>query len=44
MTPGEARDSIRTHLARGAPWDACDAFRVVAASIAAIDGRNQGLA
>jgi tetratricopeptide repeat protein/adenylate/guanylate cyclase family protein len=27
MTPGEARDSIRTHLARGAPWDACDAFR-----------------
>src|SRR5437762_8363502 len=27
MTPGEACDSIRTHLARGAPWDACDAFR-----------------
>ena len=27
MTPGEACESIRTHLARGAPWDACDAFR-----------------
>ncbi len=27
MTPGEACDSIRAHLARGAPWDACDAFR-----------------
>jgi hypothetical protein len=27
MTPGEACDSIRGHLARGAPWDACDAFR-----------------
>lgn len=27
MTPGEASESIRTHLARGAPWDACDAFR-----------------
>src|SRR6266487_3254086 len=24
---GEACDSIRTHLARGAPWEACDAFR-----------------
>jgi len=27
MTPGEACESIRTHLARGAPWDGCDAFR-----------------
>jgi Adenylate and Guanylate cyclase catalytic domain/MAP3K TRAFs-binding domain len=27
MTPGEACESIRAHLARGAPWDACDAFR-----------------
>ena len=27
MTPGEACESIRTHLAHGAPWDACDAFR-----------------
>jgi hypothetical protein len=27
MTPGEACESIRTHLARGAPWEACDAFR-----------------
>jgi hypothetical protein len=27
MTPGEASESIRAHLARGAPWDACDAFR-----------------
>ena len=27
MTPGDASDSIRAHLARGAPWDACDAFR-----------------
>jgi hypothetical protein len=27
MTPGEACDSIRAHLARGAPWDACDTFR-----------------
>src|SRR5450759_1420466 len=26
MTLGEACDSIRTHLARGAPWAACDAF------------------
>src|SRR6266536_2270914 len=24
---GEACDSIRSHLARGAPWEACDAFR-----------------
>src|SRR5438552_11000479 len=27
MTPGDACDSIRSHLARGAPWAACDAFR-----------------
>ena len=27
MTPGETCESIRAHLARGAPWDACDAFR-----------------
>jgi hypothetical protein len=27
MTPGEACESIRAHLARGAPWDACDVFR-----------------
>ena len=27
MTPGETCDSIRSHLARGAPWEACDAFR-----------------
>jgi class 3 adenylate cyclase len=27
MTPGETCDSIRAHLARGAPWDACDTFR-----------------
>src|SRR5258706_339722 len=27
MTPGEACESIRAHLARGAPWDACDTFR-----------------
>ena len=27
MTPGEACEAIRNHLARGAPWDACDAFR-----------------
>src|SRR5947208_16762014 len=26
MTPGEACESIRTHLARGAPWDAWDVF------------------
>ena len=27
MTPGDGCDSIRSHLARGAPWEACDAFR-----------------
>jgi hypothetical protein len=27
MAPGEACESIRTHLAHGAPWDACDTFR-----------------
>jgi hypothetical protein len=27
MTPGEACESIRADLARGAPWDACDGFR-----------------
>jgi hypothetical protein len=27
MTPGEACEPIRGHLARGAPWDACDTFR-----------------
>src|SRR5208337_3588354 len=27
MTPGEACASIRAHLARGAPWDACDVLR-----------------
>jgi len=32
MTPGEACASIRAHLARGAPWDACDAFRVATAT------------
>jgi len=32
MTPGEACASIRAHLARGAPWDACDAFREATAT------------
>jgi hypothetical protein len=27
MTPGEACESIRADLARGAPWEACDVFR-----------------
>ena len=31
MTPGEGCESIRAHLARGAPWDACDAFRTAIA-------------
>ena len=32
MTPGQACESIRAHLARGAPWDACDAFREAVAN------------
>ena len=27
MTPGQACESIRADLARGAPWEACDVFR-----------------
>src|SRR3989454_3836162 len=32
MTPGETCESIRAHLARGAPWEACDAFREAVAT------------